>query len=108
MAQRLPWRTYPISEMSIFSEMSAKYIWWKGGDGRPFGARRVLAQVMDIGDYDDVLRVLDDVGEEPLRDVLAHAEPGWFKPRSWSYWHYRLGVVTPGAPVPDLPKRALP
>ena len=95
--------------MSILGEMSAKYIWWKSGDDdQPFKARRVLAQVMDIGDFGDVVRVLDDVGEEPLRDVLAHAEPGWFKPRSWSYWHYRLGVVTPGAALPAMPKRAIP
>ncbi len=94
--------------MDILSTMSAKYIWWKRADGQPFEARRVLAQVMDIGDFDDVLRVLDHLGEAPLRDVLAHAEAGWFKPRSWSYWHYRLGVVDPGAPVPALPKRAVP
>lgn len=94
--------------MSILGEMSAKYIWWKSGDSRPFEPRRVLAQVMDIGDFADALRVLDDLGEDPLRDVLAHAEPGWFNPRSWSYWHYRLGVVPPGGPVPNLPKRALP
>lgn len=90
--------------MSILREMSAKYIWWKGGDDQP-SPRRVLAQVMDIGDYGDVLRVVDDLGEEPLRDVLAHAQPGWFKPRSWSYWHYRLGIVAPGEPVPALPRR---
>jgi hypothetical protein len=93
--------------MNILSEMGAKYIWWKAVDGRPFEPRRVLAQVMDIGDFGDVLRVVNDIGEEPLRDVLAHAEPGWFNPRSWSYWHYRLGVVPPGRPVPTLPKRTL-
>gem|GEM_PF-3937917 len=43
--------------MYILSEMSAKYIWWKGCDG--------------------------------------------------AYWHYRLGVVPPGEPVPPLPTRAL-
>lgn len=94
--------------MDIINEMSAKYIWWKSGDGRPFDNRRVLAQVMDIGDFDDVLRLLASLGEDRFRDVLAHAEPGWFNPRSWSYWHYRLGIVPPGWPIPTLPKRALP
>jgi hypothetical protein len=94
-----------LSGMSILDEMSAKYIWWKSGDDRPFEPRRILAQVMDIGDFGDVLRVLGDLGEDPFRDVLAHAEPGWFRPRSWSYWHYRLGVVRPGGAVPNLPKR---
>ena len=94
--------------MDILADMAAKYIWWNSGDGRPFGARRVLAQVMDIGDYGDVLRGLDDLGEDRFREVLAHAQAGWFTPRSWSYWHYRLGLVDPGDPVPPLPKRALP
>jgi hypothetical protein len=91
--------------MSILDEMSTKYVWWKAGDDPALTARRVLAQVMDIADYDDVQRVLEVVGETPLRDVLANAEPGWFKPRSWHYWHYRLGVVEPGEPVPALPRR---
>jgi hypothetical protein len=94
--------------MSILSEMRPKYIWWESGDGRPVEPRRVLAQVMDIGDFADVLRVIADLGDEPLRDVLAHAEPGWFNPRSWSYWHYRLGVIPAGQPVPTMPRRAFP
>ena len=91
--------------MSILDEMSAKYLWWKTGDNSPHAPRRIIAQVMDIGDYDDVLRVIRQVGEDPFRDVLAHAEAGWLKPRSWSYWHYRLGVVKPGQDVPPLPRR---
>lgn len=94
--------------MDILSEMAAKYFWWTSGDGRPFSARRILAQVMNIGTFSDVLRVLNDLGEEPFLDVLAHAEAGWFTPRSWWYWHYRLGLVDPGDPVPALPKRVLP
>jgi hypothetical protein len=63
---------------------------------------------MDIGDFGDILRILDELGEDPLRDVLANAEAGWFNPRSWAYWHYRLGFAPPGEPVPPLPTRALP
>jgi hypothetical protein len=91
--------------MSILDEMSAKYIWWKTEGERRWMDRRTLAQIMDIGDYGDVLRVLDEIGEEPFRDVLAHAEAGWLNPRSWSYWHYRLGLIAPGEPVPPLPRR---
>jgi len=93
--------------MSILDEMSAKYIWWKSGGEPPYATRRIIAQLMDIGDFGDVLRVLDELGEEPFRDVLSHAEAGWLNPRSWSYWHYRLGVIRPGDPVPPLPRRVL-
>jgi hypothetical protein len=51
--------------MSILNEMSTKYLWWKSGGDRPHATRRVFAQVMNIGDWDDVLRVIDAVGEEP-------------------------------------------
>lgn len=91
--------------MNVLDEMSAKYLWWKTGDDRPHMTRRVLAQVMNMGDWDDVLRVIDEVGEAPLRDVLSHAEAGWLTPRSWAFWHYRLGVVPPGEAVPPLPRR---
>ena len=91
--------------MSILDEMGPKYIWWKTGYSGAFLQRRIVAQVMDIGDYGDVLRVLDELGEDPFRDVLTHAEAGWLNARSWSYWHYRLGLVPPGEPVPPLPHR---
>jgi hypothetical protein len=93
--------------MNILDEMSAKYIWWKTGGDRPWMTRRILAQLMDIGDYGDVLRVLDVVGEDAFRDVLCHAEAGWLNPRSWTYWHYRLGLIPPGEPVPPQPRRVL-
>jgi len=38
-----------------------------------------------------------------IRDALAAAPPGIIGPRSWAYWHARLGRV----PGPPLPTRAL-
>ena len=46
----------------------------------------------------------DAVGEAALRDALLHAEVGEFSPRSWHYWHYRLGLASLGE-VPPLPQR---
>ncbi len=67
---------------------------------------RVLAQVMNIGDYDDVQRMVEVFGEEALRDVLRHAEIGQLNARSWAYWHYRLRMAEPEQ-VPSLPIRKL-
>jgi hypothetical protein len=83
----------------------AKYLWWKTPDEAVARPERLYAQVMDIGDYDDVQRLDALVGEDVLRHVLRRAEPGQFNPRSWAYWHYRLGVVKPGEPVPEMPRR---
>jgi hypothetical protein len=65
---------------------------------------RVLAQVMDLGDFDDVQALSRAVGEDRLREVLIRAEAGWFRPRSWAYWHHRLGLTEAGS-VPPLPVR---
>jgi len=64
----------------------------------------VIAQVMEIGDFDTVLQVRPSLGDTRLAQVLQRAEAGWFFPRSWTYWHRKLGV-TPTGPVPPLPLR---
>ena len=63
---------------------------------------RVLAQVMNIGDYDDVQIMVRQVGDKALQHVLTHAEVGQFNERSWVYWHYRLGLAD-GNEVPPMP-----
>jgi len=66
---------------------------------------RVIAQVMDIGDYADVQSLASQIGDDVLREVLAHAQAGQFNARSWTYWHYRLGLSDVDQ-VPALPVRA--
>jgi hypothetical protein len=83
-----------------------KYIWWKSPDEAVAMPERVIAQVMNIGDYADVQLLVSEVGDEVLREVLAHAQAGQFNERSWAYWHYRLGLSNVGN-VPALPVRSL-
>jgi hypothetical protein len=83
---------------------ASKYIWWKTPEEAVVMPQRVIAQVMNIGDYADVQALVSQVGDEVLRDVLAHAEAGQFNERSWAYWHYRLGLSNVGH-VPALPVR---
>ena len=84
--------------------LASKYIWWKTPDEAVAMPERVIAQVMNIGDYADVQALASDVGDEVLREVLSHAEAGQFNARSWAYWHYRLGLVSVDH-VPPLPVR---
>jgi hypothetical protein len=83
---------------------SKKYIWWKTPEEAVKMPERVVAQVMDIGDYEDVQALADMVEDEYLRHVIANAEPGMFSEKSWTYWHYRLGLSKPGQ-VPPVPQR---
>lgn len=63
---------------------------------------------MNIGEYDDLLALIEIFGEETLREVVRHAEPGEFSARSWAYWHYRLVPLAADAPIPPLPARSFP
>lgn len=85
---------------------AAKYIWWKTPDEASAMPERVIAQVMDIGDYDDVQALAESVGEDVLRDVLTHAEIGQFSGRSWAYWHIRLGLSS-YSNIPAMPARRI-
>ena len=84
--------------------LASKYIWWKTPEEAVVMPERVIAQVMNIGDYSDVQALASQVGDKVLRDVLTHAEAGQFNERSWAYWHYRLGLSSVGH-VPALPVR---
>ena len=93
-------------DREMLRRYAAKYIWWKIPDEALEMPERVVAQVMDIGDYADVQELADAVGDDYLRHVIAHAEPGMFSKKSWTYWHYRLGLSKPGQ-VPPMPQRRI-
>jgi hypothetical protein len=91
-------------EQETLRRWATKYVWWKAPDEALVHPDRIVAQIMNIGDYDDVRALFKLVDEEYLRAVLQGAEAGEFNERSWTYWHYRLGVSEPGE-VPALPQR---
>ncbi len=86
---------------------AARYVWWKTPTEALRAPARVIAQVMDIGDWDDVQDLARIVGEDALRAVLVQAEAGQFRPRSWAYWCYRLGLASPDEPLPPQPARRI-
>ena len=91
-------------DQDALKRLAGKYVWWKTPDEAVLMPERVIAQVMDIGDYADVQALADQVGDDALRDVISHAEAGQFSARSWAYWHYRLGLADVDD-VPALPAR---
>ena len=93
------------NERLLLEELAAKYIWWKTPADAVLYPQRVAAQVMNIGDYDDVQRLARTLTFDGLRAVLRSAEAGQFNGRSWHYWHYRLGLAKMPKDVPALPTR---
>ena len=93
------------AEQEALRRLAGKYLWWEAPDEAMERPTRVIAQVMELGTWEDVLGLLRLMGEAPFRDVLRHAEPGWLGPRSWHYWWHRLGLLEEDGPVPALPVR---
>ena len=91
-------------DQETLKRLAGKYIWWKTPDEAVTMPDRVVAQVMNIGDYADVQLLASQVGDKVLCEVLAHAQAGQFNERSWAYWHYRLGLSSVDH-VPALPVR---
>ncbi|NLI32910.1 MAG: hypothetical protein GX422_09035 [Deltaproteobacteria bacterium] len=89
--------TQPDREM--LKRFAARYIWWKTPEEAVEMPERIVAQVMDIGDFDDVQELAEAVGDEYLRHVIADAEAGMFSGKSWAYWHYRLGLAKSGETI---------
>ena len=83
---------------------ASKYIWWKTPEEAVAMPERVIAQVMNMGDYTDIQALVTQVGKDTLRKILTCAEAGQFNERSWAYWHYRLGLADVDC-VPPLPVR---
>lgn len=89
---------------ALLGEFAQKYIWWLTPTEALEYPARIVAQVMDLGEFNDARRLIEALGENTLRAVVARAEAGQFSERSWHYWHYRLGLARPDA-VPPLPVR---
>ncbi len=93
-------------EVGRLRTLAARYVWWKTEEQALLYPERVVAQVMNLGTFEDVQWLEQLVGEEAMKRVLRGAEAGEFTPRSWHYWHYRLGLSRPGE-VPPLPTRKI-
>lgn len=89
--------------LDLLASFASKYIWWKSPIEAAKYPERIIAQVMNIGDYDDVQLMVKFFNEERLKNVLKMAEIGQFNEKSWHYWHYRLHLAKPER-VPLLPQ----
>ena len=83
-------------DYEVLKPLASKYIWWKSPDEALAMPQRLIAQVMNMGDYADVQAMAEQLGDQLLRQVLLQAQAGQFNARSWAYWHYRLGLADVG------------
>jgi len=96
---------YDRIQYELLSDFASRYIWWKSPQEAIMYPERILAQVMNLGTYEDLGRLLAIFTVEDLRPVVLYAEPGWFTDRSWAFWYVRFGLIPYGSFAPALPTR---
>jgi transcriptional regulator with XRE-family HTH domain len=89
---------------ALMKRMAQRYIWWQPPEASRADLWRVIAQVMDVGALEDLQALARAVGRNTLAGVLKQARPGWFRPRSWAFWHTALGLAAAGR-IPPIPSR---
>ena len=57
-----------VREIDTLKRLAGRYIWWKTPDDAAAMPARVIAQVMNLGDYEDVQILAKHVGDAALRD----------------------------------------
>ena len=90
----------------LLHELSTRYIWWEKSEITIKNPLRIIAQVMNVGTYKDILRLENNIERTLLIKAVTQALPGWFNGRSWSYWHYRLHICNLDESIPLLPQRS--
>jgi len=88
-----------------FERLAAAYSWDMRIDEARRWPYRLMRRVMDVGTLEDIVSMEASFGRDELTKALATAEAGALRPKSWTFWHYRLGLVPPAATCPPVPAR---
>jgi hypothetical protein len=83
--------------------IASRVVWWDTPDRVLAREDDFLCRVMALGTLQDANYVEDTFGSDRLQHALRSAPPGVLDPRSWHYWHHRLGLGAAG----PLPARRL-
>jgi hypothetical protein len=94
----------PFSAHQDMNEVARRLVWFEPPDKALANPARFLAYAMTYGTHDDMKIIRRHVSDSALREALTQAPAGVFDPRSWAYWHVRLGCTD----VPPLPERRIP
>ena len=66
---------------------------------------RIIRRVMDLGTIDDAFDLEPILGRGRLVEVLRSSPAGAMRPRSWAFWHHRLGLIAPSENPPPMAAR---
>lgn len=81
--------------------MARRVIWFEPPAAALADPVRFMAYAMSQATPEDMRLIRRYVSDEDFREALDLAPPGIIDPRSWNYWHLKLGRYPP----PPLPRR---
>lgn len=88
------------------SDLERRFFWWEPVGVVPRSPERILAQAMSFADFEEILRLEQEVSPDLLVDVMLSAQPGWIDARSWEFWRGRLTRATGRAIPAEAPTRS--
>jgi hypothetical protein len=92
-------------DISEFERLAQIYSWDMKMEDAKRWPERLIRRVMDIGTLDDIVSMEGRIGRSTLVNALRTAEVGALRPKSWSFWHYRLDLIRPNEDCPPYPVR---
>ena len=93
----------PADQKGALAKVAQRLFWWMPPEDALRDETRFLAQVMALGTWDDVAVAQAAYPVEVWKSALRMAPAGVIDPRSWNFWHIRLGMM----PVPPMPSRPI-
>lgn len=92
----------PLKAHIELDPLAKRYVWWEKPEWAYTHPTVFLANVMNIGTWQDIQLARKILGDKILKQALLEAPPGYFGYRAWDYWHLKFGLT----PIPPLPKRS--
>lgn len=84
--------------------VAGRCVWYLPAREAIADTNHFISHVLTYGTHDDVKAVREYLSDDDLSEVLDHAPPGVFDPRSWAYWNLMVGRYE----TPPMPARKLP
>ena len=86
---------------SEIEAIARRVVWFEAPAEAVRDPARFMAYAAASATHADMRTLLKYVSDDDFREALAHAPPGIIDPRSWAYWHSKLGQWPP----PPQPRR---
>ena len=99
----------PSERDEFLLKMADRYGWDTPRSDALANPGRIILRVLDIGALEDILACERVIGRGNLASIVQGSNAGALRPKSWDFWHYRLGLAEADyTPPPPPTRRSLP